>query len=229
MNTNKRPKTVLLILAAMVLGGVEGDFVVEGITSKPIKSEETASSSVERSSSSSSSSKSSSNVTKYDGNTATTIEAKSDESTKVVQEPEKETTEPEKSDDTPNKVASSTQNPEVDEEYVLKSIKEETPAKEGEIYTTDGVLRYATTDPEMLAVRKVLLERWAHYTGLDTAWNMVRLNEGPGGFSVSSGGVNWGSITDEGNGEFTFQIKASSTGEPGYRQPHVTKGRETIR
>lgn len=106
---------------------------------------------------------------------------------------------------------------------------ERTPAKEDAMYTSDGTLRYGTYDPDMMKVRKQLLERWSHYTGVDTEWDMVRLNEITGGFGVSAGDVNWGSIIDEGNGLYSFKVKDSSGNKPISEQPYITKGSETIR
>lgn len=191
MNTDKGTKTMLLILASMVLGGLLGVVAVNGMISNPVKTEETASSS-----SSSSSSETSSSTKKDTGSTATTIEVKSDDGTSTVQKNSEK----------------------------QKNVN----AKSDDMYTPDGVLRYATTNPDMLAIRKVLLERWEYYTGQDTSDDMVRLHEITGGFGVSAGGVSWGSIMDEGNGVFSFQIKDGSGNEPGYKQPYVTKGKETI-
>lgn len=195
MNTDKGTKTMLLILAAMVLGGLLGVVAVNGMISNPVKTEET-----ESASSSSSSSETSSSAKKDTGSTATTIEVKSDDGTSTVQK----NSENQKNDNV------------------------KTDAKSDDMYTPDGELRYATTNPDMLAIRKVLLERWEYYTGQDTSDDMVRLHEITGGFGVSAGGVSWGSIMDEGNGAFSFQIKDGSGNEPGYKQPYVTKGKETI-
>lgn len=187
MNTDKGTKTLLLIFAAMVLGGLLGVVAVNGMISNPVKTEETASSS-----SSSSSSETSSSTKKDTGSTATTIEVKSDDGTSTVQNSSEK----------------------------QKNVN----AKSDDMYTPDGVLRYATTNPDMLSIRKVLLERWGYYTGQDTSDDMVRLHEIPGGFGVSAGGVSWGTIKDKGNNTFDFVLKDGS----GAGAPMVVKGTEII-
>lgn len=108
---------------------------------------------------------------------------------------------------------------------VSRTDKKTNESVENDLYTPDGALRYATTDPDMVRMRRVLLEKWREYTGSGTVnWDLVRLNESPGGFSVSAGGVNWGSIEDKGNNKFDFVLKEGA----GAMAPYVVKGTETV-
>lgn len=74
-----------------------------------------------------------------------------------------------------------------------------------DLYTSDGVLKYATANPDYLDVRKKLLERWSAVTGASVANPLIRLSEIPDGFAVSNGKVPFGKIIDNGNGTYTFQ------------------------
>lgn len=174
---NKKSTKVLaiIIVALLVFVGI-GVIVIGNMNANHIKKEEPVAEVSEVSSSSSS--KKETSKSERDENTANTIEIKSDGGTESrVEEPAPRS------------------------EKKTRS----TSSSDNDLYTDDGVLRYATTDPDMVAARRILLDKWAELNGgYGDNWKYVRMYEQTGGFGISAGGVGWGGIKDNGNNSYTF-------------------------
>lgn len=82
-----------------------------------------------------------------------------------------------------------------------------------ELYTSDGVLKYATLNTDYVKTRKMLLERWGALSEHPVTHPLIRLSESNGGFMVSSGKVPFGKIVDNGDGTYDFQ-RAENMGGP---------------
>lgn len=104
------------------------------------------------------------------------------------------------------------------------SIKDSEGYTLGGAYTSEGKPRYATLDPEMVAVRERLLKRWGETSR--TAFDpKLRLVEATGGFNVVKGDDIVGKITDKGNGLFKFIILIQN----GANLDEVTVGSEVVK
>lgn len=173
----KSTKTLIIIIVALLAFVGIGAIVVGNMNAKPIKSEEVEKESEKEETSSPSSSKKETSKSERDENTANTIEVKADGGT-----------------------VSRVEDPAPRSEQ-----KKRSSSSDNDLYTEDGVLRYATTNPDMVAARRILLDRWADLSGgYGENWKYVRLYEQTGGFGITAGGIGWGGIKDNGNNSYTF-------------------------